>query len=73
VRAVKVLMVDTGPAAATRPAVAGAGRVDVLDRESRAAEARRHRAPGGLGGRPRRLLRLTCARLLTAAFEGARA
>ncbi|MGW1212905.1 hypothetical protein ACWD5F_25145 [Streptomyces sp. NPDC002499] len=66
-------MMDTGPAATTRPAVAGAGRVEVPDRESRAAEARRHRVPGGLENQPRLLLRLARARQLTAAFEGARA
>lgn len=70
VRQVDVLVVGAGPAglaAAARLAVAGAGRVEVLEREAYAGGVPRHCAHGGFGTWTRPLNGLEYARLLTEA------
>ncbi|POX51659.1 oxidoreductase [Streptomyces sp. Ru71] len=67
-RAVDVLVVGAGPAgltAAARLAAAGAGRVEVLEREQRAGGVPRHCAHGGFGTWPRPLTGPRYARRLT--------
>ncbi|WP_153812350.1 FAD-dependent oxidoreductase [Streptomyces sp. SUK 48] len=74
VRQVDVLVVGAGPAglaAAARLAAAGAGRVEVLEREARPGGAPRHCAHGGFGTWTRPLTGPRYARLLTAAAERA--
>ncbi|MBG0850876.1 FAD-dependent oxidoreductase [Streptomyces spinoverrucosus] len=70
VRQVDVLVVGAGPAGlatAARLAGAGAGRVEVLEREQRAGGVPRHCAHGGFGTLLRPLTGPQYARLLTAA------
>ncbi|MFH8337074.1 NAD(P)/FAD-dependent oxidoreductase [Streptomyces sp. AM6-12] len=67
-----VLVVGAGPAglaAAARLAAAGAGRVEVLEREERPGGVPRHCAHGGFGTWTRPLTGPQYARLLTAATE----
>jgi thioredoxin reductase len=69
-RRVDVLVVGAGPAglaAAARLAAAGAGRVEVLDRETQAGGVPRHCAHGGFGTWTRPLTGPGYARLLTEA------
>ncbi|GAA3308849.1 hypothetical protein GCM10020295_71950 [Streptomyces cinereospinus] len=69
-RQVDVLVVGAGPAglaAAAHLAAAGAGRVEVLEREQRAGGVPRHCAHGGFGTWLRPLTGPRYARLLTAA------
>ncbi|KUL43949.1 oxidoreductase [Streptomyces regalis] len=69
-REVDVLVVGAGPAglaAAARLAAAGAGRIEVLDREQRAGGAPRHCAHGGFGTWLHPLTGPAYARLLTGA------
>ncbi|GHA07334.1 NAD(P)/FAD-dependent oxidoreductase [Streptomyces echinoruber] len=68
VRDVDVLVVGAGPAglaAAARLAAAGAGRIEVLERERRAGGVPRHCAHGGFGTLARPLTGPTPARPLT--------
>ncbi|MEU1404152.1 FAD-dependent oxidoreductase [Streptomyces sp. NPDC005728] len=70
VRRVDVLVVGAGPAglaAAARLAAAGAGRVEVLEREARAGGVPRHCAHGGFGTWTHPLTGPGYARLLTEA------
>ncbi|GGL65948.1 oxidoreductase [Streptomyces fumigatiscleroticus] len=72
VREVDVLLVGAGPgglAAAARLAAAGAGRVEVLEREQRAGGVPRHCAHGGFGTWLHPLTGPAHARLLTDAAE----
>ncbi|MEU2436773.1 FAD-dependent oxidoreductase [Streptomyces rubradiris] len=74
VRHVDVLVVGAGPAgltAAARLAAAGAGRVEVLEREPEPGGVPRHSAHGGFGPRTRPLTGPRYARLLTEAAERA--
>ncbi|MFF5859205.1 FAD-dependent oxidoreductase [Streptomyces sp. NPDC012751] len=71
-RQVDVLVVGAGPAglaAAARLAAAGAGRVEVLERETRPGGVPRHCAHGGFGTLTRPLTGPGYARLLTGAAE----
>ncbi|MEU2062771.1 FAD-dependent oxidoreductase [Streptomyces sp. NPDC013455] len=73
-RHVDVLVVGAGPAglaAAARLAAAGAGRVEVLEREAEPGGVPRHCAHGGFGTRTRPLTGPRYARLLTRAAERA--
>ncbi|WP_369393667.1 NAD(P)/FAD-dependent oxidoreductase [Streptomyces sp. CG1] len=73
-RSVDVLVVGAGPAglaAAARLAAAGAGRVEVLEREQQAGGVPRHCAHGGFGTWTRPLTGPRYARLLTEAAERA--
>ncbi|MGW2649425.1 NAD(P)/FAD-dependent oxidoreductase [Streptomyces sp. NPDC001393] len=73
-RRVDVLVVGGGPAglaAAARLAAAGAGRVEVLEREAEAGGVPRHCAHGGFGTWPHPLTGPRYARLLTQAAERA--
>ncbi|GAA3149414.1 FAD-dependent oxidoreductase [Streptomyces rameus] len=73
-RRVDVLVVGAGPAglaAAARLAAAGAGRVEVLERETQPGGVPRHCAHGGFGTWTRPLTGPGYARLLTAAAERA--
>ncbi|WP_251096952.1 FAD-dependent oxidoreductase [Streptomyces sp. Caat 7-52] len=74
VRRVDVLVVGAGPAglaAAARLAAAGAGRVEVLERETRPGGVPRHCAHGGFGTWGRPLTGPRYARLLAEAAERA--
>ncbi|WP_445052157.1 NAD(P)/FAD-dependent oxidoreductase [Streptomyces sp. SAS_269] len=74
VRSVDVLVVGAGPAglaAAARLAAAGAGRVEVLEREARPGGATRYCAQGGFGTWTRPLTGPGYARLLTEAAVSA--
>ncbi|MFF4968246.1 FAD-dependent oxidoreductase [Streptomyces sp. NPDC001037] len=74
VRRVDVLVVGAGPAglaAAARLAAAGAGRVEVLEREARPGGAPRYCAHGGFGTWTRPLTGPGYARLLTGAAVSA--
>ncbi|MEV6118444.1 FAD-dependent oxidoreductase [Streptomyces sp. NPDC052109] len=74
VRRVDVLVVGAGPAglaAAARLAAAGAGRVEVLEREAEAGGVPRHCAHGGFGTWARPLTGTEYGRLLTGAAERA--
>ncbi|MGW0761810.1 NAD(P)/FAD-dependent oxidoreductase [Streptomyces sp. NPDC002814] len=67
-RRIDVLVVGAGPAglaAAARLATAGAGHVEVLEREQQAGGVPRHCAHGGFGTLPRPLTGPAYARLLT--------
>ncbi|QTE02367.1 NAD(P)/FAD-dependent oxidoreductase [Streptomyces cyanogenus] len=73
-RRVDVLVVGAGPAglaAAARLAAAGAGRVEVLEREAQPGGVPRHCAHGGFGTWTRPLTGPRYARLLTEAAERA--
>ncbi|MGW0284484.1 FAD-dependent oxidoreductase [Streptomyces sp. NPDC003236] len=74
VRSVDVLVVGAGPAglaAAARLAAAGAGRVEVVEREERPGGAARYCAQGGFGTWTRPLTGPVYARLLTEAAASA--